>query len=91
MTILDYKTPEPRQKPALKFLLIALIFVAHASALFLLYKRVESDMFRFALPTFAAFFLYLFVAPKMKFWIVAALTSSSFWVGMFAAVNTYGS
>ncbi|HWE93599.1 MAG TPA: hypothetical protein VG269_06450 [Tepidisphaeraceae bacterium] len=88
---MDYKTPEPRQKTALEFSLIALVFAAHALALFYLYTRVESDVFRFALPTFVAFFLYLFVAPKMKFWLVAALTFFSFWAGMFAAVNTYGS
>jgi hypothetical protein len=91
MPTLDYGTPEPRRKLAAAYLLIGAIFVAHSLGLFLLYKTNEPDFVRFALPTFVAFCLNVLVVPKIKFWIAAALTLFSFWAGMIAALNTYGS
>jgi len=78
----------------LRITLVALIAAAHVRAIFVLYPTNHSDVVRFLLPTGVAFALYYVVLPqKHLVWpiVALALTFLSWWGGMAAAVNTYGS
>jgi hypothetical protein len=88
-----------------RWLLVVPVFGLHVGAMFLLYRgRVlthswpyDSDFVVFGIPTIIAFGLYLWVLwvrrPRLGWSVLAAclLTFFSWWAGMYACLNTYGS
>jgi hypothetical protein len=81
-------------KLLLKFVLILMIAIGHVRALFVLYPTGRSDVVRFLLPTLIAFCLYMVVLGRkhvLSGVLALVLTLLSFWGGMVAALNTYGS
>ena len=77
----------------LRFLLIAIITIAHVWVLFVIYPTGHIE-FAMLLTTSVAFSLYVLVLPKKR-WLTLAvaliLSLLSLWAGMVAALNTYGS